>query len=525
MKQNLIEQFNLPSYIKNKTFADASKAIEGKFKDRNDKVSKETKEALLERLSKAQEYIKMQESLKNESQQIPDRMNGQIPEGMEEFMPQQGQPQQEQVNPIQQQLAMGGYTDPNLRQPVTPIQTQQIGIDPNMQGAGVDTTMAGTGTPLGVEGGSAELGDVAGAAKGLLSAGQDIFGKPNVDTSGKQNYDIQAFQKNKLSKGVGGAANIGKGIVTGNPMDIIKGAGDLGSAIFGKGKSAMEEANHQYALGQNANVRQSDFALGGKVDPNIFGQPTEGTYSLAQEKPLVDPAIFGKPTGPYSNLDGSVVTPEGFNSNTKTKIGQGVDWLGQNAGNIAQYAPVASNLMSLKNLKRGATERGSRLDNTYQPQLYDQARLQNMLSQQNTERALTESSGGDLGALRSNLIGQGAAKTKALSEGMATADSVNRDENRFKFQADSAKDAANVNLDQDFLNRKAQDTGAYETTKANLKRQLAEDIGGIGKEEVDKKLVKELFNYKWNGEYYIDKDGKPHTKADIAKKVKNSEKK
>lgn len=58
MKQNLIKQFNLPSYIKGKSFAEASKAIEKRFKDRNDKISLDTKESLLKRLSEAQEAIK-----------------------------------------------------------------------------------------------------------------------------------------------------------------------------------------------------------------------------------------------------------------------------------------------------------------------------------------------------------------------------------------------------------------------------------------------------------------------------------
>jgi hypothetical protein len=62
MKQNIIEQFKLPSYVKNKSFADASKAIEKRFKDRTDKHSISTKKELLERLATAQESIK-QESM------------------------------------------------------------------------------------------------------------------------------------------------------------------------------------------------------------------------------------------------------------------------------------------------------------------------------------------------------------------------------------------------------------------------------------------------------------------------------
>jgi hypothetical protein len=42
----MIKQFNLPGYEAGKTVADASKAIEDKFKDRNDKYANETKTTL-----------------------------------------------------------------------------------------------------------------------------------------------------------------------------------------------------------------------------------------------------------------------------------------------------------------------------------------------------------------------------------------------------------------------------------------------------------------------------------------------
>lgn len=58
MKDKIIKQFNLPSYIKGKTFAEASKLIEAKFKDREDTISNQTKKELLERLAQAQESLK-----------------------------------------------------------------------------------------------------------------------------------------------------------------------------------------------------------------------------------------------------------------------------------------------------------------------------------------------------------------------------------------------------------------------------------------------------------------------------------
>lgn len=62
-----VKKFNLPNYLKNKTIAEASKIINNKFKDRNDKTSNSTKAEFLNRLSQAQEYIKEKEQLINNS--------------------------------------------------------------------------------------------------------------------------------------------------------------------------------------------------------------------------------------------------------------------------------------------------------------------------------------------------------------------------------------------------------------------------------------------------------------------------
>jgi hypothetical protein len=118
MEKDLINQFNLPPYIKGKTFADASKAIEKKFKDRNDLAAADTKNDLLTRLSKAQEYVKMQESLKANSQEVPDMMNGDIPEGMEEFTQNQAR-------------------DGDIFNPIAPVGEEAFGPTSQMKGEGI----------------------------------------------------------------------------------------------------------------------------------------------------------------------------------------------------------------------------------------------------------------------------------------------------------------------------------------------------------------------------------------------------
>ena len=118
LDKNLIKQFNLPGYVANKSVSEASKAIDNQFKDRQDKYAQETKKTLLDRLSQAQEHLKAQEqaqqqqinqSMQANSQQVPDMMGGQIPEGMEEYA-EQGQQQnpQEEMMEGQQQMYLGG---------------------------------------------------------------------------------------------------------------------------------------------------------------------------------------------------------------------------------------------------------------------------------------------------------------------------------------------------------------------------------------------------------------------------------
>jgi len=87
------------------------------------------------------------------------------------------------------------------------------------------------------------------------------------------------------------------------------------------------------------------------------------------------------------------------------------------------------------------------------------------------------------------------------------------------------KDQINAQLEGDYINRRAQDVGAFESTKSKLQRQIAEDAGAIGREEVDKKLVKEMFGYKWNGKYYIDKDGKVVPNNVVAAQVADAKQK
>lgn len=490
MESNIIKQFNLPSYIKGKTFADASKTIDRKFKDRSDKYSEQTKQELLSRLAEAQEYIKQREdAIAANSTQVPDMMGGEIPQGMEQFND-------------------GGLIE-----------------EPEVEGG-------------------IEAMDIAGATSSLVSAGQDIFGNTGIDTAGNQRYDDASTKKAQVSGTIEGAVGLGTSIATGDVMGMIKGgAGMLGSFFGGKKKlKDMQDANRNHTVAQTANYR-SDFGMGGIINKYDNGGPLDQTLindynprdiaaELYKEYNIKD-IDFKKTFGGVSKKGQSKLNNAAFESSLgnpidnlaiakseKTDLGLGIkrgaDWLKENYGNIASYAPIVGNIAELSKLDKPTTEKGSRLDNKYNKKLFDNEALINKVNQNDVNSALKEASGGDLGALRSNILASNANKTKAISNAMMQADQVNRSENQYQFQTDMQKDQTNANLNERYLDRKARDKGAYETAKSKLKQSIYEDIGKVGQDIVNKDLVKDMFGYTWDGEYFVDPKGKKYSQQEVA---------
>jgi hypothetical protein len=97
--KEITQKFNLPKYIHGKSFAEASKIIEGKFKGRTDKEAMDTKEDLMSRLRDAQEYVKELQAYKEKPAQ-PEGPTHTMPDGTE--MP-----------GAQHQMGYGGYKETN----------------------------------------------------------------------------------------------------------------------------------------------------------------------------------------------------------------------------------------------------------------------------------------------------------------------------------------------------------------------------------------------------------------------------
>jgi len=244
INEDLVKQFNLPNSIKGKTFANASKVIEKPFKDKNSNPDRATQKEHLDRLKEAQETLKeqeakMQKSMQANSQEIPDQMNGEIPEGMEQFMG------QEQEQP--QQFAGGGYYDTNNPYGFTNPGQQPIQGPYNQVPIGIGSPAGLTSTPGATMSAPTNMGNSAGlpAGKGMGSAASfgNVMGGIGVvnslaqgDTTGALVGGATLATSNGLlgagASGVMGAAGPALGV-----LGAAQGAMSLGALSQGQGAS------------------------------------------------------------------------------------------------------------------------------------------------------------------------------------------------------------------------------------------------------------------------------------------------
>ncbi len=218
---DIIKQFKLPNYIKGKSFAEASKLINNKFKDRNDVISTNTKNTLLKRLSEAQEYVKSQNNIQN-SNEIED------------------------IATPQQKMFDGGELSQDL-------------------------SMLGTNGALGQHTGINQ-------AITALDLGNVAFGKTGIDTSGSTDINPDSIKPGMIGvtnalkgaqagamfgpvgAGVGAAVGLGAGLIGGNRA---KKDAEKAEENFRKSKYFNNYMNTQNFDGVNIN------AYGGNTDPII----------------------------------------------------------------------------------------------------------------------------------------------------------------------------------------------------------------------------------------------------------------
>lgn len=496
-----MDMFNLPSYTKGKTFAEASKLMAKKFEGRTDKESVDTLQDLQGRLQQAQEYIKEQSQPKEQPQpqaQEPMAMGGQLGEESNDYF-------------------LGGLTS-------------------MLGGAGGASAAGAAGAAGGAGAAGPGIGGYASAATGALELGKMAFGDPNIDTSGAQGHNSKTT---KGGSALGGAAKGAQAGMAFGPWGaaiggVVGGVAGLVGGAKAQKKEVERDANHSFAMAKQYN---NDYAGGGfmdNVDPNelISMLKPEGIQPLTTQGPVGGPVMNSagreiqqtvnagiKPYGvtgmrglPQQSVNAGIesqglaqIGPSakeqlatsannalvGLNNNGQASgqdSGQDTQ-SGYDPSTLLRYAPAVTDAYQLATLKKPDQVSRGRLGNKYQSQQVDETSLVKGVQEgvNNQRDAILGSSGGSQAAARANLLGLSLQGTKALSSAMQSAGEANRQDNRTGQQFNLGVDQTNLQQSNAEKLANEQNQGAYDTQKSQLISQLGSNLGEVGKEQLFKK--------------------------------------
>ena len=550
---DVMSKFNLPKYVKGKSFSEASAVIAKKFKDRNDPESIATLNELQGRLQQAQEFVKAEQERKSNPQhQMPD---GSMMDGESHL--QEGAPAEAQapgglnegaVPSGAEQLANEYYEGGRLRAQglaggLNPVGVQNVSapmagdLAPKHSDAVLSTV---SGVAEGAKGpGMPGAGAVVGAASALMDMGSAAFGPTGIDTSGRSAPPDVPSQGSAAAMGaVKGAA---AGMAFGPWGAAIGGAlGGVSGAIGGgKAKRDAEKAaaNNDIKLHNDAT---NNYKSGGSLVANMYGdggEPDVMNYqAMAKPRPEVSSlfnegeldgmskgvqdlikdraratSLFGK-----GELDGMMKGVQDVSSPPTTELQKRRDpnhdkstWDEDsgskfNAGELLRYAPSLSSAMQLSNLKKPEQQGMDRLGNKYNEQLVDERGLQNTVQENvlNNRNALLSSSGGSGSSARANLLASQLQGGKVQSQAYQQAGEANMKENRAGQVFNRDTDKANLNQSNLENRTNLELQAGYETNKSKLISQLGQDLGGIGREELFKRYPELMgINYDWKGRH------------------------
>lgn len=315
---DIIAKFNLPKYLKGKSFSEASAMIAKRFKGRTSPEDIQTLNELQGRLQQAQEYVKAEQKKRT-------------------------MPQQE----------MGQNPNPEM----------SMGNNPNSynNGGGLLSKLfgGGAGAAGGAAGGAAKGPGVGGymqAATGALDLAKTAFGKPQIDTSGA------APPPDVPSEGASAASGAMKGAQAG--MSFGPWGAGIGAVVGGvaglvggkKAKEAAKEAGFNHGAKMHNDATNS-YRSGGKMLANMYNNggmidPTE--KELAAKRAQAIQAVRDNNPG----MENAELGAPAFNLG---KYGvDGAEYYKQDIdGNNVTLTPTGSNPhsrvnreMHLKNLKR-----------------------------------------------------------------------------------------------------------------------------------------------------------------------------
>jgi hypothetical protein len=268
---------------------------------------------------------------------------------------------------------------------------------------------------------------------------------------------------------------------------------------------------------RNQSIQPKQFAMGGEIDPMYYENlkltprntaPIESISNLKPAGTTVPYTIGTQPAVDISNANRRFAPGPSDLDMLKYNAGKIGNYINQNAGNIARYAPIAANAYQLSQLKKPQGERLDRLGNRYKPEYVDEAALQNIADQtmNNSVNAIGQS-GASQGQLRSSILGSQLERTKAISDAYSQAAAQNRATNDRAQQFNLGVDQVNLqqsNVEKDI---NARDQAAYRNAKREYITGIGEGIGDVGNEQAYKKIAKNTTGYTWDGTYVKSSDG------------------
>ncbi len=495
---DIISKFNLPSYIKGKSFSEASACIAKKFKDRTSPEDVATLNDLQGRLQQAQEFVKQQQEART-------------------------MPQGDQSNSFKE----GGFA----------------------------TTEVGAGFQEGAT--SAELASSIGAGLGGVSALADMagtaFGSTGIDTSGATAPSDVPSKGSAAASGAMAGAQAGASF---GPWGMAAGAVFGGaSSILGAGNAKQDAAEAQFEYSSNQHNKDSNsYEVGGQLSNavnSISSWQDQLLNDFESESEMNDMNAFTqrmsiqddkKQAGRYGVFQNDIPygmtgsTAEDLNqfsgrttSNIKSEYPGSTPTKGKNGFNPAEllrYAPAAMNMVQLAGLKKPKEIGLDRINRKYDPNRVDERGLQNTVQEgtNNTKSAILGASGGSGSAARANLLASQLQGTKALSAAYQQATAENRADSKFGQQFDSKIDAMNLQQANREMDLNLEQTAAYQTNRNKLISQIGNDLGGIGTEELYKKYPAMMgLNYNWRGQHAgqaLPDDGSATTKSKKKGKTK-----
>tara|TARA_R100000541_G_scaffold18611_1_gene28428 strand:+ start:82 stop:1494 length:1413 start_codon:yes stop_codon:yes gene_type:complete len=451
---DIMSQFNLPTYLKGKSFSEASKLIADRFKDRNTPEDVATLKELQGRLQSAQEFVKAKQQVNvpqegGDMHQMPDgsmmpgATHGEAPQEQQQVDPAMMQAMQESM-PQGDAYGYGGYK-------------KSYAYGGKMDKENAANKYEHGGPHFG------ELSKFLEGSNGLLNRGVD---SSNLNGLNAAQY-IQDDGLGNMMSSFGGEAMAPR---------TYAGLPNLSSFPAQNSKEPQQQPATQP---DPVTGERKPLPMPTQLDSYGRQQSTSKDFANQELSKGVDTSGL-KPIGDLGSFSGND-TDEGVNKSRQSKF---------NPGELLRYAAPASTAYQLANLNKPKDVSLGRMTDKYDEQFVDEKAMQNVVEGQaaNTRSALQNASGGSASALRANLLGSQVQSQAAMSQAYNQAAAENRNERKAGQQFNSAVNQANMaQADKETEMNLVQKAG-YETNKSRLLAQLGADASGIGQEELFKRF-------------------------------------